>query len=529
MNKTISVNIGGFVFNIEEQAYQQLYNYLSSIKSNFANETEREEIMNDIESRIAEIFQELLGTERQVVMDRDVEQMISIMGRPEDYVSEEFAGQSTQEKSSQNTNSGGQKRLFRDSENATLGGVCSGLSYYFDLDVTIIRLIFVLLTILGGSGILIYLVLLVVIPEARSTSDKLQMKGESINIETIKEHFTKIKNEITEKARSGKFKKTFNETVDKGVRAGSGIFKVFAKVIGAMMVLGGSFALIILFVVFFSDTGIAPLGGADYMEDLPNLLDALYPGSMQSSLVFLAIMLVTLIPVVSIIVGGTKILLNIRKSFRAVAIASSLAWFTGVGILVVTGINLGMSMRNETSVEYELSVEDSSDVFYISVTHDEIFSDHIHLDDVWNQSEMIRIQDDKLYYGFPELKLSEKTDSGNVEVIVRKSSNGISSQDAIVKAENIDYPVVLKDNHLVLNPWYSVPLTDKIRHQNVEVEVKIPVGKKVVLGEQIDRIDLDVPGYHRYDEQSFENTSWLVQHKKIICVECSKDRKIYER
>jgi hypothetical protein len=150
MNKTISINIGGFVFNIEEDAYQKLYQYLNTIKKNFTSEEEREEIMHDIELRIAEIFQACLSSSKQVIMDKDIEQMIEIMGRPEDYVSDDYQAESEKkssfksESSSQSTTS---KRLFRDPENETLGGVCAGLAHYTNLDVAIVRLIFVLMTI----------------------------------------------------------------------------------------------------------------------------------------------------------------------------------------------------------------------------------------------------------------------------------------------------------------------------------------------------------------------------------------------
>jgi hypothetical protein len=100
MNKTISINIGGFVFNIEEDAYQKLYHYLNTIKKNFTSEEEREEIMHDIELRIAEIFQACLSNSKQVIMDKDIEQMIEIMGRPEDYVSDEFNAESEKKSSS---------------------------------------------------------------------------------------------------------------------------------------------------------------------------------------------------------------------------------------------------------------------------------------------------------------------------------------------------------------------------------------------------------------------------------------------
>ncbi|MBK6952854.1 MAG: PspC domain-containing protein [Crocinitomicaceae bacterium] len=530
MNKTISINIGGFVFNIEEDAYQKLYHYLNTIKKNFTSEEEREEIMHDIELRIAEIFQACLSASKQVIMDKDIEQMIEIMGRPEDYVSDEFNAESDKKSSSksdsnfQNTSS---KRLFRDPENETLGGVCAGLAHYTNLDVAIVRLIFVLMTILGGSGILIYVILWIVIPEAKSTNDKLQMKGQSINIESIKEHFINIKNDIKEKASNGKFRKSVNETFDKGVEVGSSAVKALSKIIGGIFILGGSFALIFLFVVLFGDTGLLPLAGTEHAENLGTMLDILYPGTMQSSLVFLAILVVTLIPIISIIITGTKVLFNIKQRFKTIAITATIIWFAAAGTLVITGINLGMSMRAHTGVEYNLPMTDSSNVLLIDVADDQIFSNHLEYDDVWNHTELIRLKDDRIYLGYPELFLTEKGDSGNFEIIVHKTSNGLSNKDAIGKSENIEYPVSINHNKLLLNPYFSVPITDKLRNQKVQVEVRIPLGKEVKLGNGIDRIEFRAVGKNRYDENSCANTTWKPAFRRVICVECKESREMH--
>lgn len=527
MNKTISINIGGIVFNIEENAYLNLYNYLQSIKNNFTEASEQEEIMNDIEARIAEIFQSKLHDSKQVITIKDVDAMIEIMGRPEDYVSEEFqnASEKNTKTETQSDSEPVQKRLFRDTENGLLGGVCSGLAHYFNLDVTIVRIIFILLTILGGSGILIYLVLLFVAPEARTTSDKMQMRGQHVNLETIKEHFLNLKNEIKEGARSGKFKKSFNQTVNRGVKASSGFAKAFTRFVGFTFILGGILGLIILFSVFFGDSGLIPIFGADHAESLSALLYMLYPGSIQGILVFIAIMIVTLIPVLSILTSGVKLLFNLKQSFKTIAVFTSIIWFTGIAVLIITGINLGMSMRSETSVEIEVPVTDSTNVLLIDVTEDDIFSDHIVYDDVWNQTELIRSGDKNIFLGFPELHLTEKKDSGNFEIIFIKKSNGMSTKDAIVKAENIEYNLTLSGNQLLLSPYFTIPSDDKLRGQQVEIEIAVPAGKKVILGEGIDRIDFDTDTKNRYDENLFSGTTWQNENGRVKCVECKMERR----
>lgn len=530
MNKTISTNIGGFVFNIEENAYQKLYHYLQAIKKNFGDAEERDEIMNDIESRIAELFQEKIGPNKEVVTEKDVNHIIEIMGKPEDYSTGEFS--ESQTNSEQRTNDSyyrntSEKRLFRDTENASLGGVASGLAHYFNLDVTLVRILFILLTILGGSGILIYLILLVAVPEAKSTTDKFQMRGEAINLDNIKEHFNKIKNDIKENTKSGKFKRGFNQTVNKGVRMGSSFVKAFSKIIGLSLLIGGSFALLLVIVLLFGDTGFLPLIGSDNVETLPTFLDIIYPGSTSSSFVFLAIIFVTLIPIISIIVSGVKILFNIQKSFKTIAISSSVIWFVCIGILAITGINLGMEFKNDTSIEYVVPYNSPNDILLVDVSNDDKFSNHIAYCDVWNHSELVKVEDDKIYLGYPELIVVEKEDSANFEILLHKQSNGHTSKSAIDKAEHINYVLKISDNKLTLPPYFTIPKSDKLRNQRVIIEIKVPLGKKIKFGKNIDRLDIWVSGEQNYEEEEFSNTMWIARETQLVCLACTKVKQYY--
>ena len=134
MNKTVTVNIGGMVFHIEEHAYDKLKKYLEAIRGYFTTSDGRDEIIQDIESRIAEMFTERIGSNRQVVVEADVEFMIDTMGRPE-----QVAGETDDDSNStnntnqtyQSTSRTGHRRLYRDPEDKVVGGVCSGISYYF--------------------------------------------------------------------------------------------------------------------------------------------------------------------------------------------------------------------------------------------------------------------------------------------------------------------------------------------------------------------------------------------------------------
>ena len=178
MRKTVTVNIAGMVFYIDDDAYAVLSDYLSSVRSEFRSMEGGDEIYEDIESRIAELFNEKLKNNRQVISLRDVEEVIGTLGQPGDF-SETVSGSYPTGSYSRN------KRLYRDPDNRMIAGVCSGLAAYWRVDPSIVRLIFVILAIFGMFGILIYLVLWIILPEAHTVAQKLEMRGEPVNLSNI--------------------------------------------------------------------------------------------------------------------------------------------------------------------------------------------------------------------------------------------------------------------------------------------------------------------------------------------------------
>ena len=184
MNKTISINLGGFFFHIDEDAYQKLSRYFDAVKRSLSPDG-RDEIMKDIESRIAELFQERLKNDKQVVGLSEIEEVISIMGQPEDYKIDDE--KSTYQSSSSSTNFYyPSKRLYRDKENGMLGGIASGIGHYLNIDALWIRILFIIPPwITFGTSLVIYIILWILIPEAKTTTQKLEMKGEPINISNI--------------------------------------------------------------------------------------------------------------------------------------------------------------------------------------------------------------------------------------------------------------------------------------------------------------------------------------------------------
>lgn len=181
MKLTVSINLGGSSFHIDDDAYSELRIYLKNLELHFAGEESASEILSDIETRIAEIFRSRLTVYKQVITVEDVGYAISVLGTPEDI-------SDTGEKTSRGRfSSPGYHRMYRDTDNRLIGGVCSGIGAYWDIDPVIVRIIFIALILAGGIGALVYLILYIVLPEARTTAQKIEMKGEPVNIHNITE------------------------------------------------------------------------------------------------------------------------------------------------------------------------------------------------------------------------------------------------------------------------------------------------------------------------------------------------------
>jgi phage shock protein PspC (stress-responsive transcriptional regulator) len=181
MKITVSANLGGYFFNIDEDAYAELKMYLRNLELHFAGEESASEILSDIETRLAELFRTKITNYKQVIDIEDVRQAISVLGTPEDISDSE--GKSSREKFS----SPGYHRMYRDPDNRIIGGVCSGMGAYWHIDPLILRIIFLALILAGGVGLIVYLILYIVLPEAKTTAQKIEMKGEPVNIHNIKD------------------------------------------------------------------------------------------------------------------------------------------------------------------------------------------------------------------------------------------------------------------------------------------------------------------------------------------------------
>lgn len=199
MKKTLTINLAGIVYHIDDDAYKHLRAFLEALERKMKDEPNKREILSDIEARISELLSEKINAQKQVVIYLDVVYVIETIGEP-DMIFDEPANEKANFK---NYSRRKYRRMYRDPDNQMIAGVCSGLAAYWNLDPSVVRIVFVAFTILGGSGLIIYLILLIVLPEAQTTAQKLEMRGEAVTIESIKNFFTdefnNVKNSFTKK------------------------------------------------------------------------------------------------------------------------------------------------------------------------------------------------------------------------------------------------------------------------------------------------------------------------------------------
>ena len=201
MKKTFTINISGTVFHIEDDAYEILQKYLVNLKNHFGSDEEGKEIIADIEARIAEIFNEKSTDEKKVVILELVNEVIEIMGTPEDFAEEEGDEEPVAARAKR------KRSLYRDPDHRVLGGVCGGLGAYFNMDPVILRIIFaVLFLITSGAALLAYLILWIAVPKAINTAQRLEMRGQEATVKNIEKSIKEEVSEVKESYR--KFKES---------------------------------------------------------------------------------------------------------------------------------------------------------------------------------------------------------------------------------------------------------------------------------------------------------------------------------
>lgn len=534
MNKIISINLKGLVFQVEEEAFEQLQKYLELLNRHFAKEESRLEIIDDIESRIAEMMQEILET-KAAITAVDVEEIIATMGKPSDF------GIDEEEKEEEKTNNEKQsysapignvpKRFMRDTENSVLGGVCSGAGHYFGVEPLWIRLVFLFLLFAFGTGIFFYIVLWVIIPEAKTPSDRLQMKGEPVNVDniekTVKEEYERVKKNINN------YGKTRKDPVAKAIYKVAGFFgdiikgfaRVFSKVLGFGLLTFGVlfFIALVAVIIQLSIDGTLPLA------------QLAFENQSYIWIAILAAVVLTAVIIVSITTAALRLFNPKRRLLgstgRIVTIViGTIAFFT----LATMGALYGNTFSVEQSIKKNkvISTGDTLIVSAHNPIYKQIFGEYDAskrydystsnfkirgLDFQYVKTSSNAIINDSLWC-LAKLDV-RRSDGDNWELEIIRSAYGEDGYKAQLFAERIPLEYNLRDSILTINTHFYVGNNTPFRNQKIQYRLWVPEGKVIKFEQGVTEI-MARQLKRKVTDPEYYGMTWQMGEKGLRCVDC---------
>lgn len=456
MNKSITISLGGLAFFIEESAYEQLQKYIDSVRNSLRHDDDKEEIITDVETRIAELFKTYLGTNREVVNDNDVQQIISVLGTPEQINDFETETPETNHKEPEHQP---RRKLYRDIDDKFIGGVCSGLSHYTGIDVLWIRITALILLFSGFASALVvvpYLVLLILVPEAKTVSEKLEMRGKPITFDSIKNwsEFEKIG------SKAGKSIETMFDSVG----------SILGKIIGIGFILA-SIALIGATITFSFY--------ADFIDQIPfQFFDTEWKKIAAYSLSYFII----LVPAISFLFIGIRLLFK-NTQFKLSPVFSSITlilWIIAIFALVNLSLFNYSHFNNET-VEKRIRVElreIQADTITVHATNYQnlikfggkpfFFNDNGRARNIEGDTLIIEIKN--------EMEIIQSTDN-LYHMDITYVTHIADRENARIALNNIQYKFNIIDDTVYMNTYLKVPKSEKYNNQEVRVTLYVPDGK----------------------------------------------------
>jgi phage shock protein PspC (stress-responsive transcriptional regulator) len=626
MKKVININFQGRVVPIEETAYDALKHYTESLSHFFAKEEGKEEIINDIEGRIAELFAETLKKGSTCISEEDVDRIIKSMGRPEDFETEEMNAFEGEKKSSNNDYQYKNKvteehrkrtRLFRDENDKILGGVCGGLANYLRVDASIIRILLVLLGLGGGTGVLIYvllwvilpsqnlqtnltkrlyrngeekvlggvasglaayfdkpvwiprlifcfplvvaianslfhnlfidfepfnsfpsfyfgsfggsltliyLVLWAVIPEANTASEKLEMRGDKIDLNSIKstiqddlEGFKtraeKYGTAFGEKAKqwgndfsntSSNRSQQFVKEVNAAARTSSGklghaigiVFKAFFLFIAGML----AFALLVLLIHgFFGGVNIVPIKNFFVYSETQNIL------------FWVALICFIIVPIVAFFVWIGRRIIKAKRYSKVISTTFAILWSIGFFAVFALATVVLNNFKTKSAVEEIVNInQPTKNKLYINVAKDNVTyydKDWYGFDFDRDNATFYGINDDSLFLRNIRVGVFKSKDS-LYRIKLIKFCRGKNPQIAQTYAANIDFKINQQDTIITLPNGFVTTKQDKFRNQQIMVVIEVPEGKHIQLSNGIDVYDWFEIEHNRKDWKLGWNKTW---------------------
>lgn len=530
MKKTVNINLAGTFFHIDEDAFAKLSRYLEAVKKSISDPVGGDEIIQDIEARIAELFSEKLEINTQVISTRELDAIIEIMGQPEDYIMDEDATQTNRATGNQTKGeTTSNKQLFRDSDNKFIAGVCSGLSHYLGLEVIWVRLFWIFLSfVTTGFGVIAYLLFWILVPGAETTSEKLKMTGEPINISNIEKKFNEGYLKVSQNIKNVDYDK-YGEKIKKGSATFfdslsailSTVFKIGIKFFGLLIVIAGLLGLISILIgmTVFGTFGIYDIGAG---MDIYQLVDTT---NTPIWIVTLIITLIAGIPLLILFILGLKIMFpNIRSIGTPVKITLTILWIAALSTLVILGARqaIDRAFENNFSTQTPLSINMQTPL-KLSMYNNEKYSFEAY------RRSGLEIKPDangnKVLYSSDIRLIVRSTDEKVGKIVLNKIASGKDYKQAKARAKAIDfkYNFNKNTNELILDGYFLTDITNKYRDQQIEVILYLPVNTKLIAATNTRSFHKNEPIYRDILILGDEEKTLLITPEGTQCLDCIEE------
>lgn len=523
MKKTFTINISGTIFHIEEDAYEVLQKYLINLKNHFGNSEEGKEIIADIEARIAEIFSEKSADLKKVITAEWVNEVIEIMGTPEDFLGEEddeeaYPGSGETKR---------KRRLYRDPDHRVFGGVCGGLGAYFNMDPVILRIIFVVLLLAtSGAGLLAYLILWIAVPKAVNTAQRLEMRGQEATVKNIEKSIKEEVREVKESYKRFKESDSYSKG-KKGVEAAGDLtYNVFKVILKVIVVFIGVLLIILGFIGLLSIIS-SLLIGHSFLQDWPMvwgpeihvpgfLSHFVEPGTVTFGMV--SVGLLTGIPLLAMLFVGTKMVFSYKTNNTVIGLSMVGIWLISLVSLIIVSAGQVGNYKSRSSITNSETIScGSCQTLYLKLAENK-FEDYTELDIEIENFRIVVADGEEVMLGKPTLDV-EKSGNENFIILIKKASRGKSREVAKDATGDIIYRYELKDSTLTFDPYFILEQGVKWRGQEVDITLKVPEGKAIFIDEDLVKIIHDIENVSNTWDGDMVGKTWIMKEEGLTMKE----------
>ena len=492
MKKTVSINIKGINFIIEEDAYELLQDYLKRLETTLKNEDGSQEIIEDVEIRIAEICSAKIDDGKAVIEKEDIQEILATLGNPEDYI--EGEDEENTNYSTRNNQNDADRRLFRDVENATIAGVCSGIANFFNIDVVIVRAIFVVF-FFSGFGFLLYVILWFIVPQTRNTIDRLRMKGKPITVETVREEVEAAAGKIKNSSKKFASKIRKDDAYQKSINNGG---RILRTILGIGFI-GLSLVFLVLLIVFgLAEMQIIPIQGSQGFLSMPDFGNLFLASEQDYNLFWWGSVIATSSVVLFLLLLGSMLIFRLNSFWGKITLLILfIAGVAGTILSVTVGARTGRDFFVTGELEHEIATVQSSRLIILPKLESyQLDKDYTVKSN--GKFHMMQVDEDSITFHGIRIYYKESNDSlFHIKQNLRVQSH--SHERALEKCKNIHQQIDLQGDTLMMSTGYSFPKEDKIRAQEVRIYIEVPKNGEVVINDKTIKINEDDDNFDYYE------------------------------